>query len=114
MTTTTTTTTGGGEECGMLATYEECDDCECEKNLAGCDSFSDLEDEYCACGAGTPCEAACANYCATDDFDTPCEECFDNLADDDPCWDATYAACEADPACNAYDMASETNCGALP
>jgi hypothetical protein len=98
----------------MLPTYDECDECECANHQAGCDAYSDFEDTHCACGAGTPCEVECANYCATDDFDMACETCFNNLADDDPCWDATYMDCIADPACNEYVMASDASCAALP
>jgi hypothetical protein len=106
-------TASGGNECSAMATWSECDDCECAKNQAGCDAYYALEDEHCYCGAMAPCAQQCAaSACAGMDFDATCEACASGL--DDTCYDAAYTACESDADCNAFITASSASCDALP
>jgi len=98
----------------MLATYDACDECECNKNLAGCDAFYEFLDNSCACNPGTPCATQCAAYCGGGDFDAACEACFNGLADDAACFEEAFTACQADAACSAYTNASDASCAALP
>ena len=109
----TTSSTGGGDECSAKATYDECDECECAKNQAGCDAYGKLEKDSCYCGATAPCAMACAaTVCADLDSDAACDMCIETA--DESCWDAASMACATDADCTAYAMASETSCANLP
>ena len=101
-------------DCSATADWTACDECECNKNEAGCDKYYTLEDEQCYCGAAAPCLASCTVYCANDDdeLDPACDTCDDGL--DDTCYDAAATACAADPECNAFLQATTASCNALP
>ncbi len=105
--------TSGGGDCGSMATYEECDACACEANTAGCDAYWEFEGMACACDAGAPCEAECANACTNDVEDPACDACYEQLTGDEACFQASYDACTADADCNAYLQASAV-CAELP
>lgn len=105
-------TTSGGGDCGSAADYEACETCICESNLAGCEAYWELEGDACACGAGAPCEEACANACTNDVEDPACDACYETLAEGEACFQASADACSADPDCAAYLEAS-TTCEAL-
>jgi hypothetical protein len=97
-----------------MATWDDCEVCECDKNEAGCDSYWSLEDDHCYCGAGAPCLQQCTVYCGNDDdeLDPACDACDDDL--DDTCFEAAFSECEGDAACSAYAQALEQSCDALP
>ena len=107
----TTGTTGAGgssSECGALASWDECDECECNKNEVGCTAWYQLEDEHCYCGASAPCAAQCTAYCGGADEDPACDACAEML--DEACYEAAFNACMSDADCLAYSDASDASC----
>lgn len=105
-------TTGSGTDCAMQPDYDTCDECFCTANEDGCDTYYELEADACLCGAGSPCETACANACNNDVDDPACDACYEALSDDDACWTAVDTGCAADAGCSAYLTAIEA-CDAL-
>jgi hypothetical protein len=96
-----------------MATWWECDECECANNQAGCDVYYQFESQRCYCGEGAPCAQACAaSACADMEWDMACEACAEML--DDTCYDAAVADCEADATCSAFIAASNASCQGLP
>jgi len=98
--------TSGGGDCGSQPDYEACDECVCNANLDGCDSYWEVMSNACACGVGSPCEAACANSCQNEVDDPNCDACWESLGDEAPCYAEADAACASDPACAGYLDAS--------
>ena len=112
-TTNDAVTTGSGGDCAMQPDYDTCDECFCTANEDGCDTYYELEADACLCGAGSPCEAECANACTNDVDDPACDACYESLSDDDACWEAVDAGCASDAGCSTYLTAIEA-CEALP
>ncbi|MEZ4447597.1 MAG: hypothetical protein R3B72_51450 [Polyangiaceae bacterium] len=109
-----TSTGSGTTACGQLATWSDCEVCECDANPAGCETYWTLQEDSCYCGSSAPCQSACTTYCTTDteELDQACLTCDQGL--DDTCFEAADASCAQDSTCDAYAQALYASCDALP
>lgn len=91
---------------------EECGECFCTENQAGCDYYFIQLNTLCACGSGAPCASQCASDCPltlNSPLSSPCEQCLDDLAiNSHQCLTDYRTNCTNDSSCAQYVNDSQT------